>query len=99
MEMFRDHPEGVIKIKFDNPLSAEQCVETMEGRIFDGRTVKAEFWDGKSDYKRESENVQDLDQRVNEFGDWLNTQELPEELKQKKETEGEIIQKENEEQE
>lgn len=60
----------------------------MNGRAFDGRTVIAEYWDGKTNYKRISETAEDLDSRVNEFGDWLNQQDLPEELKQKKEAEG-----------
>lgn len=85
MEMFPEHPEGVIKIKFDNTLSADKCVEVMNGRIFDGRTVTAEFWDGKTNYKKVAEDDKDIKERVNEFGDWLENQELPEELKQKKE--------------
>jgi HIV Tat-specific factor 1 len=87
VEFFREHPDGVIKIKFDDSLSAEKWVEIMNGRIFDGREVIAEYWDGKTDYKKISESTEDVSQRVNEFGEWLENQELPEELKQKREVE------------
>ena len=64
----------------------------MNGRLFDGNSIIAEFWDGKTNYKKVSESKTDLDKRVDEFGNWLDNQELPEELKQKKEEEGTVNQ-------
>ena len=53
----------------------------MDGRYFDSRQLKCHFWDGKTDYKqvRESEDV--IQERIDKFGDWLEGQELPDELK------------------
>ena len=43
----------MIKLKFLSALDAEQCIETMNGRFFDGRKIVAVYWDGKEDYKKE----------------------------------------------
>ncbi|CAI2368039.1 unnamed protein product [Moneuplotes crassus] len=88
IELFRDNPEGVIKIKFENPLSAEQCVDKFNQRVFDGQEIEVIFWDGKTNYKKVSETTQEVDKRVDEFGDWLDDQALPEELKIKKQSSG-----------
>jgi len=52
----------------------------MNGRYFDTRQLKCFYWDGKTDFKivRESDEV--MNARINEFGDWLENQQLPEEL-------------------
>ena len=52
----------------------------MNGRFFDGRELKCFYWDGKIDYKvvRESDDV--VAERINQFGDWLEGQTLPEEF-------------------
>lgn len=92
-EIFHDHPDGVIKVKFENTLEAEACIELMNGRLYDGREITAEYWDGKEDFKRVRENEGDLEQRVNDFGDWLNDQDLPEELQERHE--GDQLQDEN----
>jgi hypothetical protein len=43
----------------------------MNGRFFDGRALKCYYWDGKTDYKIVKESREDLEKRVEEFGDWL----------------------------
>jgi len=55
----------------------------MNDRWFDERQLKCFYWDGKTDYKLIRESDEALNERINEFGDWLSGQELPEELKLK----------------
>ena len=58
----------------------------MNGRFFSGKKIKAYYWDGKTDYtvssKSEEQNDEEEDQRLNEFGDWLDKdqEDLPEEF-------------------
>ena len=53
----------------------------MNDRWFDSRQLKCFYWDGKTDYKVVKESDEALNQRINEFGDWLEGQELPDDLK------------------
>ena len=43
----------------------------MNGRFFDGRQLKAYFWDGKTDYRLVRETAEELNQRIDDFGKWL----------------------------
>ena len=52
----------------------------MHERWFDQRQLKCFYWDGKTDYKVVKETDEALETRINQFGDWLEGQELPEEL-------------------
>ena len=51
----------------------------MSGRFFDGRVIKAAFWDGKTDYRIVRETADELNQRIDDFGRWLEGQEGNEE--------------------
>ncbi|KAH8675844.1 hypothetical protein BX600DRAFT_546586 [Xylariales sp. PMI_506] len=44
--------DGVVSVKFKTPEAAEACVELMDGRAFDGRTVRATFPTGKEKYRK-----------------------------------------------
>ena len=65
------------------PTAATTAIENLNGRIEGTTKIEAHFWDGVTDY-----TVKDLDQerlqeeeRLEEFGDWLESQEeLPDEL-------------------
>ena len=50
----------------------------MNGRFFDGRQIKCYYWDGKTDYRVVKESVEDQNKRIDEFGAWLEEQELAE---------------------
>ena len=43
----------------------------MNDRWFDERQLKCFYWDGKTDYKKVRESEEVTNQRINEFGDWL----------------------------
>ncbi|KAI1113674.1 hypothetical protein F5Y14DRAFT_207757 [Nemania sp. NC0429] len=45
-------PDGVASVKFKTPEAAAACVDVMDGRAFDGRTVRATFASGKEKFRR-----------------------------------------------
>ena len=64
-----------MKVKFESALHAEECIKVMNGRFFDGRTIKAQFWDGKTDYRIVRESAEDLNKRIDDFGKWLEEEQ------------------------
>lgn len=75
LRIFEDHINGIIKIKFYSPVSAEKCIESLNGRFYNGRTIEAFYWDGKTDYDKQNENLDLQNQRIEDFGKWLESQE------------------------
>eukprot|EP00188_Purpureofilum_apyrenoidigerum_P000993 Plantae.Rhodophyta-Purpureofilum_apyrenoidigerum.ctg15059.p1 GENE.Plantae.Rhodophyta-Purpureofilum_apyrenoidigerum.ctg15059~~Plantae.Rhodophyta-Purpureofilum_apyrenoidigerum.ctg15059.p1 ORF type:complete len:442 (+),score=123.00 Plantae.Rhodophyta-Purpureofilum_apyrenoidigerum.ctg15059:65-1390(+) len=68
--VFERNPEGAVAIKFKQSASAENCIENMNGRFFDGRKLEADFYDGKSDY-RVKETEEERQRRLKEWDKWL----------------------------
>lgn len=64
MHFFRENPNGVVKLKFKSALHADECTKMMDGRFFDGRQLKCFFWDGKTDYRKAKESVEDEEKRI-----------------------------------
>ena len=82
--VFTSHTEGVAIVKFVQPLAASDAVRRFHRQTWKNRTVRATFWDGVTDYTPTRDVVQEEKEmavREEEFGDWLETQELPEELR------------------
>ena len=81
--IFASNPNGIVLVRFKEPTAATTAIENLNGRIEGTTKIEAHFWDGVTDY-----TVKDLDQerlqeeeRLEEFGDWLESQEeLPDEL-------------------
>ncbi|KAK5628021.1 hypothetical protein RRF57_003736 [Xylaria bambusicola] len=48
--------EGIASVKFQTPESAAACVDLMDGRAFDGRTVRATIASAKEKYHRSDKN-------------------------------------------
>ncbi|KAI1779955.1 hypothetical protein F4818DRAFT_160312 [Hypoxylon cercidicola] len=44
--------EGIASVKFKTPEAAEACVDLMDGRAFDGRTVRATIASGREKYRK-----------------------------------------------
>ena len=82
--IFSKHPAGVMIVKFTQPNAASDAVNKFNGQIRgDGRRrVHASYWDGVTDYtvRDEEKEARDAEKRLDEFGDWLENQELPEEF-------------------
>jgi len=77
--LFSKNPKGVVVVKFGSAFAAGLCVKLMQGRFFAGRVLSCTYWDGVTDYTvEEAEEV--AEKRVEQFGDWIDEQELPPEL-------------------
>ncbi|KXJ95819.1 putative nuclear mRNA splicing factor-associated protein [Microdochium bolleyi] len=53
--------DGVASVKFKDPSAAEACVELMDGRAFDGRTVRASIATGKEKYRQSGKDKGDAE--------------------------------------
>ena len=83
MTVFAKNPEGVMVVKFAQPQAASTAVQELDGKPRDGRIMEAIFWDGVTDYTVRDEKAEEkaTNERHEEFGNWLDSQELPEELR------------------
>ncbi|KAI0266763.1 hypothetical protein BC834DRAFT_823504 [Gloeopeniophorella convolvens] len=80
--LYDKEPDGVITVKFRDPVSAQACILKMHGRFFAGRKIEASLWVGKQRYKR-SGVAEDADEgggdegekkRLDAFAQWLLTE-------------------------
>jgi hypothetical protein len=81
--VFSKNPEGVVVIKFTQPIAASDAVRRFNGRMWREQRIEAIFWDGVTDYTVKNEMKEQLEEekRQAEFGDWLESHELPEEFR------------------
>jgi len=79
--LYDTEPDGIMTVKFRDPLSAQACVIKMNGRFFAGRRLEAELFSGKQRFKRSGE-VDDNEggsdeaekRRLDDFASWLMTE-------------------------
>lgn len=79
------HEEGVVIVKFKKPSDAHKLIQYYN-RSKDNLElvvpVEAMYWDGVTDFTCGKEETQEETQkRLDDFGDWLESQELPEDFK------------------
>lgn len=48
----------------------------MNGRYYNTRNIEAFYWDGKTNYDKLAENLDIQNKRIDEFGKWLENQEI-----------------------
>jgi len=70
VKIFERSPEGVVAVKYANQLGAEKCIEVMNGRWFDSRQLKAEFYDGFTNFYV-PETDEERSERDGEWAKWL----------------------------
>ncbi|CAK72965.1 unnamed protein product (macronuclear) [Paramecium tetraurelia] len=75
LEFFKDHPQGVCKVRFHSSYDAEICLTSLSGIEFNGRKIHIQYWDGKENFKSNIESKEVEEQRLEEFGQWLEGQE------------------------
>lgn len=82
LTFFSQNSDGVVVAKFTQPGAASDAVKELNGRLWKERRIEACFWDGVTDFtvKDEAKEAKDLIEREEEFGTWLESQELPKEL-------------------
>ncbi|KAJ3517218.1 hypothetical protein NLJ89_g659 [Agrocybe chaxingu] len=73
--------DGIMTVKFRDPLSAQACVLKMNGRFFDKRRIEAEIFTGKQRFKRSGagddlggEGEEAERKRLDDFAQWLMTE-------------------------
>jgi len=80
--LYDQEPDGVMTVKFREPISAQACVLKMQGRFFSGRKIEASLWIGKQHFKR-GHGVDEVDdiggeegekKRLDAFAHWLLTE-------------------------
>lgn len=88
--IFSKNRDGVVIVKFSQPAAASEAVGSLDGTIWgkETRRVIATFWDGVTDYsvREEEKERKESEKRHEEFGEWLDNQELPEEFRLQVET-------------
>lgn len=80
--LYDQEPEGVMTVKFRDPLSAQACVLKMNGRFFAGRRIEAALYAGKQRFKRSSDDSIEAGlggeegekKRLDDFAKWLMTE-------------------------
>uniref|UniRef100_A0A7S0RM91 RRM domain-containing protein n=1 Tax=Chlamydomonas leiostraca TaxID=1034604 RepID=A0A7S0RM91_9CHLO len=50
VRVFKDHPQGVVSVRFTTAEGVAACLARMSGRFFAGRQIAAEMWDGVTNY-------------------------------------------------
>jgi HIV Tat-specific factor 1 len=68
------NPEGVVAVKFKDPIAANRCIQVMNGRWFGGRSITAEYYDGVTNYKVE-ESEEQKKRRLASWAKYLGTEE------------------------
>ncbi|KAF7793841.1 hypothetical protein EIP86_004962 [Pleurotus ostreatoroseus] len=82
--LYDKEPEGIMSVKFRDPLSAQACIllkligsqQKMNGRFFAGRKIEAFLYSGKQRFKRSGagedlEEDGDERKRLDDFAQWL----------------------------
>ncbi|KAI6046159.1 hypothetical protein EDC04DRAFT_2558357 [Pisolithus marmoratus] len=76
--LYDKEPEGVITVKYKEPLSAQACVVKMNGRYFAGRRIEASLYAGKQHFRRSGveddwrgDDEEAEKKRLDDFANWL----------------------------
>lgn len=75
---------GPVAVKFSTAFAASECIKLMDGRWFGKRQLRCHYWDGATNYTVEESEVEQQ-KRLDDFGDWLEQQDLPPALQLQKE--------------
>ncbi|KAH7339690.1 hypothetical protein B0J17DRAFT_570229 [Rhizoctonia solani] len=80
--LYDEEDDGVMTVKFKDPVSAQACILKMNGRFFAGRQVVAELFDGRQRFHKSGQDAahgnaagEDDEQaerkRLDDFAEWL----------------------------
>lgn len=74
LTIYKEHPRGIVRVKFKEAISAEKCVHLLNGKKYNGRKVECFYYDGKTNYNR-VEPVPSED-KINDFIEEILEKEL-----------------------
>ncbi|CAG8943746.1 unnamed protein product [Penicillium salamii] len=87
-----EEPEGVVTVRFKHPEHAIACMEKLQGRYFDKKAVEASISQSRHRFRKSGyRHGDDSDfsdgerERLDRYGDWLESQEEPKAKKAKTE--------------
>ncbi|CCA67561.1 related to Splicing factor U2AF-associated protein 2 [Serendipita indica DSM 11827] len=74
--LYDEEPEGIMTIKFRDPISAKACIIKMNGRWFSGRQIEASFFTGRQRFRKSGHSDEAGDdanekERLAGFEKWL----------------------------
>ncbi|KII92399.1 hypothetical protein PLICRDRAFT_103638 [Plicaturopsis crispa FD-325 SS-3] len=79
--LYDREPEGVMTVKFREPIAAQACVLKMNGRFFAGRKIEASLYSGRQRFMRsgtsdavEGDGDDAEKKRLDDFAQWLLTE-------------------------
>jgi HIV Tat-specific factor 1 len=77
VNVYDQHPEGIVSVRFLQEESAAACVRMMNGRFFGGRQIEATLYDGYTKYSdlKHQETEEDEKARLERYANWLESQE------------------------
>lgn len=77
LKVFKNNPEGVVSVRFQEPEAANKCIQLMNGRWFGGRQVEAHLYDGVTNYavKPAKESWEEQEARLEAFARELEAKE------------------------
>ena len=75
----------MIVVKFKTAFASAECMKLMHQRYFGGRQLECIYWDGVTDYTMAATAAEEAvdEKRVDQFGDWIDEQDLPDDLQLK----------------
>jgi len=68
--LWQRHPDGIITVTFRQPEEADVCIAAVHRRWFDGRTLEAEAWDGRTKYTVK-ESMEEMEQRLSKWHSYI----------------------------
>jgi len=71
INIYDSNPSGIVTVGFADIDQADACCEYMNGRIWQGRVIQCQTWDGKTKYNVEA-STEDETARLNEWYRFLN---------------------------
>ena len=81
--VFTKNEAGIVVVKFTQPAAASASIKAYHNIFIGGKRIEATFWDGVTDFtvRDEDKEAKEAEKRHEEFGEWLDQQQLPEHLK------------------
>lgn len=79
---YKGRIDGVVIVKFTQPAAAGDAIAALNGKELRGKTMEVVYWDGVTDYTVHDHDLEakEAEKRLDEFGHWLESQDLPEEF-------------------
>jgi len=74
VNMFDGHPKGICSVAFTKPEEADRAIENLNGKMFRGRVMSVERWDGVQNFSIE-ETQAEIENRDSAWADWLEDDE------------------------